>query len=208
MMFLINIVVVYLSNILFCKKNRCCCLIFTEFSLVTPRILNCSAISMKSIKSSLLICTSPMYMKSKIARNTSPLTPLMKNTGCEHGFFYRFTENQKNCLFTSRLQIKNTIKNKFVSEFSYTLSISRKYGLQANKTNLCAPNCFPSHEKVISTKSDDSWIFLNSELTFILQHKQIIPFVNSNCYDSCVCLFTTFSILLTKNMVKTKYSSE
>lgn len=63
---------------------------------------------------------------------------------------------EKNCLFTSQLQIKNTIKNKFVSEFSYTLSISRKYGLQANKTNLWAPNCFPSHEKVISTKSDDS----------------------------------------------------
>lgn len=27
-------------------------------------------------------------MKSNIALNTSPLTLLMKNTGCEHGFFY------------------------------------------------------------------------------------------------------------------------
>lgn len=62
----------------------------TVWSLVTPRILNCSAISMKSTKSSLLMWTSPMYMKSKIARSTSLLTPLMKNTGCEQGFFYTF----------------------------------------------------------------------------------------------------------------------
>lgn len=118
----------------------------TEFSLVTPRILNCSAISMKSIKSSLFMCTSPMYMKSKIARNTSPLTPLMKNTGCEHGFFYQC---DLDCVALNHM----FNKLKCINHFLLTFRISRKYGLHANSTNLCAPNCLPSHENVISTRS-------------------------------------------------------
>lgn len=75
-----------------------------------------------------------------------------------------------------------------------TFRISLKYGLHANSTNLWAPNCFPSHENVISTKSDDSWIFLNSELTFILQTKSI-RIIPTDVHD----LFTNCTIIKTLN---------
>lgn len=37
----------------------------------------------------------------------------------------------------------------------------------------------------MSTKSDDSWIFLNSLLTFILQHKQNKTFAIMNPIQLC-----------------------